>query len=101
MLKLILLALATGGTPHGDSIHAEDMTSRSVEFLGLRFCAGPQATSGCDVHVFTHAPTSTKSTADMKPARLKMSLLGRTVCVGAVPDATGCDVRLGTEVAGA
>lgn len=97
MLKtILLLATATTGTPSGDSLATRDANaSRSVEFLGLRFCTGSHVRSDCDVQLFSSSDDSPPDKSRSAP--MKVSLLGRTVCVGDVPSSALCDLKLGED----
>jgi hypothetical protein len=95
MLKtILLLATATTGTPNAENLATRDATaSRSVEFLGLRFCTGAHVRSDCDVQLFSTPNASKISGEDSTP--MKVSLFGKMVCVGNVPASDSCELKLG------
>lgn len=94
MLKtILLLATAITGTPSGESLATRDANaSRSVEFLGLRFCTGTHVRSDCDVQLFSSSEETPQREGSRAP--MKVSLLGTTVCLGDVPSNTSCDLEL-------
>ncbi|MCR9161507.1 MAG: hypothetical protein NXI35_12535 [bacterium] len=93
---ILLLATALVATPSGERPDTTDATAtRSVEFLGLRFCAGPSAQEDCDVHVFSDAQTQPSANASGERAPVMFSVMGTKLCLGDVPTPAACDVRLG------
>jgi hypothetical protein len=68
------------------TIPAADTTS-VVSLFGFNICVGPQATGKC--HVTLPALPQPKAPAVAPPKRV--TLMGRTLCVGGAPKHPGCD----------
>lgn len=95
MLKpLLLLATVTAGPPSGGQPSSSE--ARSVDFLGVRFCAGPSALEDCDFQVFPSSQEERPSPNEEAHAvPVALSLMGTKLCLGDVPTSASCDIHLG------